>query len=102
MKISGPLQLPTLPRAKVFIMALHTEFLDALEGSGTNLVLGAHETEGVVPALAGFQSEHEVEIPFMLTTRRIAKVAARGSKRPRIDGVWDYSSNWKCSGEGFS
>ena len=55
----------------------------------------------IIPALAGFQSEHEVEIPFMLTTR-IAKVAARGSKRLFIGGVWGCSSNWKCSGEGFS
>ena len=62
----------------------------------------------VVPALAGFQSEHAVEIPFMLTTKKkskkkkIANLAARGSKRLFIGGVWDYSSNWKCSGEGFS
>ena len=53
-----------------------------------------------IPALAGFQSEHAVEIPFMLTT--IAKILARGPKRLRIGGVWGCSSNWKCSGEGFS
>ena len=61
----------------------------------------------IIPALAGFQSEHAVEIPFMLTTKtkktkKIAKVAARGSKRLRFEGVWGYSSNWKCSLEGFS
>ena len=56
----------------------------------------------VFPALAGFQSEHDVEIPFMLTSEEEndSEIAARGSKRPRIGGVWDYSSNWKCSGEG--
>ena len=64
----------------------------------------------LIPALAGFQSEHEVEIPFMLTMtkktkkkkKKIANLAARGSKRLFIGGIWNYSSNWKCSGEGFS
>ena len=55
------------------------------------------------PALAGFQSEHAVEIPFMLTSEdEDSETTARGSKTRLIEKVWEYSGNWKRSGEGFS
>ena len=53
------------------------------------------------PALAGFQSEHEVEIPFMLTSDD-SETTARGPKKPRVGGVLDGSSNWKVPRDSFS
>ena len=54
-------------------------------------------SHAIVPALAGFQSEHAVDIPFMLTMsktkKKIANLAARGSKTRLIEKVWDYSTN---------
>ena len=41
----------------------------------------------LVPVLAGFQSEHEVEIPFMLTT---------DSENPRT-GI-KTAAHWRCLG----
>ena len=75
---------------------IEKKLLDMLNAAWNEAVL-------LIPALAGFQSEHAVEIPFMLTTTTTtANLAARGSKRLFIEGVWGCSSNWKCSGEGFS
>ena len=34
----------------------------------------------IIPALAGFQSEHEVEIPFMLTTEKNSENHSAGIK----------------------
>ena len=58
--------------------------------------------EFIVPALAGFQSEHEVEIPFMLTSEEDSETTARGPKKPRVGGVLDGSSNWKVPRDSFS
>ena len=73
---------------------IEKKLLDMLNAAWNEAVL-------LIPALAGFQSEHAVEIPFLLTTTT-AKVAARGSRTRLIEKVWEYSGNWKCSGEGFS
>ena len=40
---------------------------------GTRIVI-------IIPALAGFQSEHEVEIPFMLTTEENSETYRTGIK----------------------
>ena len=41
-----------------------------------------------VPALAGFQSEHEVEIPFMLTTENDDSETGR-------TGI-ETAAHWRC------